>query len=59
VDVLHVAPGTGTCDSRCCFAKDKVLHLIATLFFNGSYPFIDVLAGGFGARLRDELDSHS
>jgi len=45
VDVLHVAPGHTDGDSMVYFASQKVLHM-GDLFFNGSYPFIDVWAGG-------------
>jgi cyclase len=45
VDVLHVAPGHTDGDSMVYFAREKVLHM-GDLFFNGTYPFIDVWAGG-------------
>jgi len=45
VEVLHVAPGHTDGDSMVYFASQKVLHM-GDLFFNGTYPFIDVWGGG-------------
>jgi cyclase len=45
VRVVHVAPAHTDGDSIVHFTKSNVLHM-GDLYFNGSYPFIDVSSGG-------------
>jgi cyclase len=45
VRMVHVAPAHTDGDSIVHFTKANVLHM-GDLYFNGSYPFIDVSSGG-------------
>lgn len=45
IEMRHVGPGHTDGDSVVFFRTSKVLHM-GDLFFNGSFPFIDVQSGG-------------
>jgi glyoxylase-like metal-dependent hydrolase (beta-lactamase superfamily II) len=55
VQIFHVAPGHTDGDSIVFFRNEKVLHM-GDLLFNGTYPFIDAMAGGSAKGYIENID---